>query len=288
MLDSGLGRLVGKVGLHGDRAVALRRLDEHRRVWEHGVPVPRLLGFTAASSVVGDRLLIVAEYLTGQDAEDSRSLPSGVMGEAMYSAGAALAGLHGVPVECFGDSDSGLDRGFATWGAAVSSRVELLARAYSERGGSLDWEVEGLVAAGLVLLGRLADEVSVVVRPAVAHLDVYLPNILLDAEGCFRALLDLEHVRWVDPVMDFVKPAMWMFEDQPWWAERFVCGYRSVGGWPQLWSERLAVATGLELLTGVNYWTRVRDLSMREDYVRRLRVWVRSDGVDGVWPATAW
>jgi hypothetical protein len=46
----------------------------------------------------------------------------------------------------------------------------------------------GLVSAGLALLGRLADEVSPVVRPAVAHLDVYLPNILVNPKGvsaCF-------------------------------------------------------------------------------------------------------
>ncbi|MGH3623494.1 MAG: phosphotransferase [Sciscionella sp.] len=129
------------------------------------------------------------------------------------------------------------------------------------------------------------EEVSPVARPAVAHLDVYMPNILLDDEGGFRVLLDLEHLRWVDPVMDFVKPAMWMFPDQQSWAEAFADGYQAAGPWPACWSERLAVATGMELLTGVEYWTRVADHAMREDYLRRLRVWVRSDGADHVWSA---
>lgn len=285
VLDSGLGPLVGKVRLSGGSEVVLSRLTEHRRVWEHGVPVPTLLGFTPASDAVGDRLLIVSEYLPGQDAEDtSRSLPATVLEEAMYSLGAALARLHRVPAAAFGDSRTGLGFGAERWDAAVAARIEVLARAYGDQDGALDGPVSGLVASGLALLGQLAGEVSPVVRPAVAHLDLYLPNILLDTVGSFRALLDLEHLRWVDPVMDFVKPAMWMFEDRPRWAESFVSGYRTLGEWPQRWSERLAVATGLELLTGVDYWMRVRDQPMCDDYVRRLRAWVRSDGADHVWP----
>lgn len=85
------------------------------------------------------------------------------------------------------------------------------------------------------------------------------------------------------PVMDFVKPAMWMFEGQPGWAQAFVDGYRLSARWPRCWPERLAVATGLELLAGVDYWARVNDQPMRDDYVRRLRAWVRSEGVDHVW-----
>lgn len=148
---------------------------------------------------------------------------------------------------------------------------------------ALDDAPLSLIEAGIGLLCRLADEVSPVVRPAVAHLDVYLPNILLNVDGTFRILLDLEHVRWVDPVMDFVKPAMWMFTEEPAWADAFVDGYRSAGAWPDRWPERLSVATGLELLTGVQYWTQVADHAMREDYVRRLRAWVRSDGAAHVW-----
>ena len=51
------------------------------------------------------------------------------------------------------------------------------------------------VSAGLALLGHLAAGVSPAVRPAVAHGDVYLPNMLLDEAGRFQVSLDLEHVR---------------------------------------------------------------------------------------------
>ncbi|MGH3889763.1 MAG: phosphotransferase family protein [Pseudonocardiaceae bacterium] len=283
VLDSGVGRLVGKVALGEHHQVVIDRLAEHRRVWKHGVPVPRLLAFTASSDAVDDRLLIVSEYLPGRDAEEaSRFAPAVTMVEAMRATGSAVARLHQVPVEAFGDPVTGLGAGPATWSEVVAGRTELLGRAY----GHVEGVPAALISAGLALLGRLADAVSRVVQPAVAHLDLYLPNVLLDDEGRFQVLLDLEHVRWVDPVMDFVKPAMWMLAGRPAWAEVFADGYRAVGGWPERWTERLAVVTGLELLTGIEYWTRVGDRQMRQDYLRRLRVWVRSDGADHVWPPT--
>jgi aminoglycoside phosphotransferase (APT) family kinase protein len=281
MLDSGLGRLVAKVALTGHDQVVLDRLAEHHRVFEHGVPVPRLLAFDPDCHAVGGQLLIVYGYLPGRDADHaSRSLPGTVMAEAMRAAGGAVAGLHQVPVGAFGDPVTGLGAGPGTWSAVIAGRVELLRRSY--RSFAVQ---DGAIPAGLVLLGGLADDVSPLVRPAVSHLDLYLPNILLDDEGRFRALLDLEHVRRVDPVMDFVKPGMWMLAGRPDWAEAFEDGYREVAGWPERWPERLAVATGLELLTGVGYWAQVGDHQMRDDYLRRLRDWVRSDGSGHVWPS---
>jgi hypothetical protein len=41
----------------------------------------------------------------------------------------------------------------------------------------------------------------------------------------FCLLLDLEHVRWADPMMDFVKPALWIFDRHPEWSSDFTYGY---------------------------------------------------------------
>jgi aminoglycoside phosphotransferase (APT) family kinase protein len=174
---------------------------------------------------------------------------------------------------------TGLGAGPGGWEEVVTSRIERLRSAYHD----IDDVSVSLVDDGMALVCRLAQGLSPVVRPAVAHLDVHLPNILLDHQAQFRALLDLEHVRWVDPVMDFVKPAMWIFTHRPGWAEAFVEGYRATGGWPARWPQRISVASGLELLTGVEYWTRVSDQEMREDYLQRLWTWVRSDGETHVW-----
>lgn len=280
VLDSAVGRIVGKVQMADHAKVVLDRLAEHQRVAEHGVPVPKLLGFTSASAPVGGRLLIVFEYLPGSDAEDaSRLLPPEVMVGVLRSTGAALACLHRVPVDAFGDAVAGVRPDFRTWGEVVMARAELLRRAYADRDGDLGSDAS-VVSGGLDLLVQLGDAVSGEARPAVAHLDLYLPNILVDADGRFRAILDLEHLRWVDPAADFVKPAMWMFEGRPEWRDAFLDGYDTSG--LRCWSERLSVATGLELLTGVDYWSRVNDQAMRDDYLRRLRAWVRSDGAEHV------
>ncbi|WP_172803219.1 aminoglycoside phosphotransferase family protein [Alloactinosynnema sp. L-07] len=282
VLDSAVGPLVGKVLLCGDRDVVRRRIAEHQRVWECGVPVPRVLGVTRSSPAAGGRLLIVSQYRSGQDAQDAAATVSATaVEEVMRATGAALNQLHQVPVPAFGDQASGLFPGPRTWSAVVDARVELLHSAYRDHDPGVS---DGVIEAGLTLLAELATEVSPVVRAGTAHLDLYLPNILCDPDGRFLMLLDMEHLRWVDPVMDFVKPAMWMFDGQPGWAEAFVDGYRSAGAWPDRWSQRLAVASGWELLTGVDYWSRVRDTAMREDYLRRLRAWVRSDGAGHVWP----
>lgn len=289
VFDSGRGALIGKVAPARRAAVAVRRLAEYRRVWEHGVPMPRLLGFTDSGDLADGRLLIVYEYLPGRDAEDAaRTLPPAAMERVLADAGAALARLHQVPVTAFGDAVTGVTAGPDSWGAAVASRAERLARTYRDRrdrAGVPDGDAE-LVTAGLSLLAELAHAVSPPVRPAVTHLDVYLPNILVGEDGRFRALLDFEHLRWADPVLDFVKPAMWMFERRPGWAEAFTGGYRAAGEWPRRWAERFAVASGLELLLGLDHWARTGERAMYDDYLRRLRTWVRSDGADHAWPAT--
>lgn len=276
VVRSSLGRLTVKIGHGVTDGVPSARLAEHARLWKHGIAVPRLLAWGS----VAEHLVAVTEYLPGIDAAEALKVQGDRgIAEAMRAVGAAIAQLHGVPVTGFGDPVTGLGTGPSRWSDVVGSRIERLRVDYHG-----DERVGGrLTDDGLTLLAGLANALPANVAAAPAHLDVYLPNILLDQGGAFRALLDLEHVRWVDPVMDFVKPAMWIFDGRPAWAEAFVDGYRSAAGWPQGWPIRIAVATGLELLTGVAYWIQVGDDSMREDYQRRLSHWVRSEGEAHVW-----
>lgn len=281
VLASTKGRLVGKVAIRQPSPAVLSRLEEHQRIAGSGVPVPEVLAFTASSEQVGGRMLVIARYMPGSDAEEAfPQLPDWKVLTALHECGRAVARLHLVPVPNFGNVETGLGDGPSSWVEYVVGCLERLERAYRDS----DGDIGALVAAGLKLLWRLTEDVSPVVSPAVAHLDLYLPNILLDEAGSFRALLDLEHLRWVDPAMDFVKPGMWVFEEHPEWCAAFLAGYESAAGRGERWAERVSVATGLELLTGVNYWTKVGADDMRQDYVRRLQAWVRSDGVSGAWP----
>jgi aminoglycoside phosphotransferase (APT) family kinase protein len=277
VLTSAQGRLVGKVATRPPSPAVVSRLEEHQRIAGFGVAVPTLLAFTSVSNQVGGRMVLVARYLPGSDAEEAfPGLPERKVLAELHECGRALARLHQVPVPNFGQIDTGLGEGPASWADYVSGRIERLERAYRDS----ETEMGSLAAAGLKLLWRLAEDVSVVVSPAIAHLDLYLPNILLDEMGEFRSLLDCEHLRWVDPAMDFVKPGMWVFDDHPEWSDSFIDGYDMEAGHRVQWRERVSVATGLELLTGIEYWARVGADDMRRDYLRRLQDWVRSDGLD--------
>jgi len=77
--------------------------------------------------------------------------------------------------DAFGDPVTGLGPGPATWSEVVTGLIEVLRRAY----GHVEDVPAAVVSAGLALLGTLADSVS----PVVAHLDLYLPNVLLGARA---------------------------------------------------------------------------------------------------------
>ncbi len=124
--------------MRDDGDVVLYRLAEHRRVWERGVAVPRVLGYTPSSEPVGDRLLIVSEYLAGQDGEDaSRALPESALADAVHSVGMTLSELYQLLVQVFGDPVTGLRPGPRTWSEAVASRVEVLQCAYRDEAGGV-------------------------------------------------------------------------------------------------------------------------------------------------------
>ena len=285
ILDSQIGPLVARVTLHNRGRAALSRLHEHQRVWEQGAPVPKLYGYSPLPTDA-DRILIVTEYLEGQDAEDAQhSIAPGAMTAAIHAAGAAVAKLHRISAPLFGEpyqtiSNSTNSTASPTWADAVRNHAENLCRAYHD----MELPCATLIQVGIRLLRQLADDLPVQVRPSPTHLDVYLPNILLDPSHRFRALLDLEHIQWTDPVRDFVKPAMWIFEAHPFLLEPFTAGYRSVLPWPSNWDVRMSTATGWELLTGVRYWTRTGNSAMRDDYIRRLRHWVDTEGGGQTWP----
>lgn len=271
LLDTAEGLVLGKVAVRPPSPAVAERLDEHRRAGAHGVPVPRLLAWTEASPPVGGRMLLACDYLPGLDAEEllprlSQEQRAGMMRQA----GAALARLHRVSAPGFGDPASGVGTGPDTWDDYVAGRLTQLRHHHAEAGtASIAW-----VAEAISMVERLAARVSPWVRPALVHHDVYLPNLLAGDDGEFVALLDLEHLRRVDPVTDFVKPAMWVFEFHPELAEPFREGYRAVNGWPQDFEQRFALVMGLELLTGIPYWRQVGDRTMADDYLHRLRCWL--------------
>ncbi len=282
VLDTPVGPVVGKL-ITGPSPSMEARLREHRRAWQVGVPVTRILAFSTSTAALGPDMVVVAEFVAGTDAEAALpSLEPDVAIRVMRDAGGAIAALHGMGALCFGDPErSGADADPVSWAEYVGARAADLAESHRR----VDGVSEAVLATGRGLVVELAEAVSSVVEPVPVHGDVYLPNLLLSEEGRFVALLDLEHMRWLDPIMDFVKPAMWMFGDRPDWAEAYAQGYETPRGLPRRCTERFSVCMGLELLTGVEYWQQVGNPAMAQDYSTRLRRWVDSGGAVTGWLA---
>ncbi len=276
MNSSTRGLIVCKV-LVGVGTAVVERLHAHQRLCEAGVPVPALVGFEPVSEVLGGRLLVVSEYLPGRDAADALpGMSAADVGALMRGTGSAVASLHGVRgPQRFGDGETGILPGPSTWPEVVEQRLALL--------NATTTSDPGLTRRAAAIARDLAAGLDFVV-PATAHLDLFLPNLLVDDDRRFLRLLDLEHVRVVDPVADMVKPGMWMFGDHPEWADDFVAGYcAAAGSWPAAWEARIAVASGLELLSGCGYWQLVGDRDMFCDYESRLQAWADTGGAAHAW-----
>jgi aminoglycoside phosphotransferase (APT) family kinase protein len=129
-----------------------------------------------------------------------------------------------------------------------------------------------VVAVVQALEGEAAALVDIV-QPGLTHLDLYLPNVLT-RRGRLAALLDFEHARWWDPAADFVKLAMWVFEQHPGARTPFWAGYAAAGGRLPAGAARVRVCAGLEWLSGLLYWHQAGDLGMYADYHQRLHAWL--------------
>src|SRR5438105_6682615 len=164
------------------------------------------------------------------------------------------------------------------WLGFTRSTLAILQKTWCRRDEKTDHRQAGLLprpsleSASEAILSAVR-RVSCEIRPAVVHRDLYLPNTLV-AAGRFRCLLDFEHARSTDPLSDFVKLAMWVFEKFPGSESEFRSGYGSDPLMTKDGGMRYHVAMGLELLSGLVYWKTTGQSAMLADYQRRLGQWL--------------
>ncbi|WP_406070128.1 phosphotransferase family protein [Micromonospora sp. NBC_01638] len=145
-------------------------------------------------------------------------------GPARYDLGVALAALHRVTGDRFGYDDG--RAGGPTWRAAFTAMLDaLLADA-------IDWHVRLPVTPDRLhtLVGRHADVLDEVRRPALLHFDCWDGNVLAapDPDGRLRlhGLVDGERFLYGDPLLDLVSPLLFRrVEDEP--EHPLLRGYRS-------------------------------------------------------------
>jgi aminoglycoside phosphotransferase (APT) family kinase protein len=94
----------------------------------------------------------------------------------------------------------------------------------------------------------VAEEISELVEPRLAHRDLYLDNVLVGDHGRISAIIDLDLAEAWDPVVDFVKPRSQVFPLIPGAEEAFEAGYaETAGGLPAAFEQRVRVVEVLEL-----------------------------------------
>lgn len=255
------------------RSAQLGKMRSLRQVLElvatHHVPAPRVLYFSEGTASFAGRPWLVQEFLAGEDGEDALAGMAVPQRAAFFrDFGAAVARLHAIDLGYFAE-DPVASRREETWASVVASRVERLTNDHRQAGLLPPRSIE---RAGEAILSA-SRTVSPEVRPALVHRDLYLPNTLV-AAGRFRCLLDFEHARSADALIDFVKLTMWVFDKVPGAEAEFASGYGSNPLTTRQGRRRYHVALGLELFSGSLYFQKTGQSEMLADYQRRFSDWL--------------
>ena len=265
-----LGELLVKIRRRAADAAKLRNQAEALRLARSGgVPAPELL-YAGASDALGGRPLIVLRYIPGVDAEEALPGMDDRRRDLLFSdLGEAVGRLHGIAPPKFTDRLGTPEADLDDWADAVGRRTERAALRNREIGLLSVSEIDDVVHR----LTRTAEKVSGVVAPALTHHDLYLANVLL-RDRRFAALLDFELARAWDPMFDFVKLGMWVFEELPKSFRPFVAAYRHRVGRITDAEERLALCLALENFVALGYWVDQREARLAEASRTIIRNWL--------------
>lgn len=244
----------------------------------HGVRVPAILYMGETGVWVGDvsdqvnfwpgRPFLLQEYLPGCDAEEAwPTMDQPARIAFLRELGYETARLHTIGAQCFNEAIVAVGHE-ANWQAHMAVRLRRLERDLM-RSRALDL---GLIRKARTRLQRLADGVAPSVRPALVHRDLSLRNTLIEG-GRFAALLDFEHARFSDPVLEQVALYLSLFNREPGLLAPFLEGYRSVIPHPYPNErDRFELLMGMELLGRLAYaWRTGRH---DKDLAARVAAWL--------------
>lgn len=214
-----------------------------------------------------ERPLVILRYVPGVDAEDVLPGMDDSRRASIFSDfGDAIRRLHTVALPKFTNRIGTPEADVNDWTTVVSQKAEDAA--------SLNHKIGVLTASDVAdihdrLINAAAD-VSEVVSPTLIHHDLYMANVLIN-DGRFAALLDFGQAKAWDPMFDFVKLGMWVFERWPESLAPFMSGYcRSVDRLPRA-EERLVVSLTLENLVSLPYWLNRGDDRLAKNSMDLLR-----------------
>ncbi|AUY50418.1 aminoglycoside phosphotransferase family protein [Streptomyces sp. CB01881] len=275
------GRYLIKSGIRRPHQADLyRQVTAQQIAAASGVSTPLVVAVGAADSPL-QRPCYVQTWIEGADA--ATMLPRMDAQETARFAGALgrqVATVHQIPGPRFAE-DCAATTTYPTWPAACLARLQKLTAAIEETA-VLPPAVLYAVADRLTaLVGQLGENVV----PRLSHRDLYLPNTLITSGNGQVAILDWEAAAFYDPVWDFVKLGMWVFERHPELRAPFLAGYTDVAPLPDGFHERLMIYQGIEYLAGFPYFGSAwPDDGMLAAFRTLLAGWMDAQGLDGERP----
>ncbi|MGC4746056.1 phosphotransferase family protein [Micromonospora sp. DT201] len=220
---------VGTPLLRYERGLCAAEARYFRLVAEHAPQVPVPLVWDHGTDPAYGEWLVTA-LLPGRSLHELAVAGVAVDdGPARYDLGVALAALHRVTGDRFG-YDGGRAGG-STWRIAFTAMLDALLADATEWNVRLPVTPERLHA----LVGRHADVLDEVRRPALLHFDCWDGNVLAapDSDGRLRlcGLVDGERFLYGDPLLDLVSPVLLRrIEDDP--GHPLLRGYQATAAEP--------------------------------------------------------
>ena len=234
-----------------------------------GVPTAEVL-YAGVSATLGGRPMAIVRYIPGIDAEEALPGLDGPQRASLFSDfGAAVGRLHRIGLPHFTERIGAPEAAVGDWATVVRRAAERYADWNREVGVLAEPEIDAV--RDRLALG--AEDVAAVVSPALTHKDLYLANVLVNA-GRFAALIDFELAKGYDPLHDFVKLGMFVFELWPESVGPFMAGYRRGAGRPPEVKGRLVVCLALEHFVLLPNWVQFGEERLVRDSRDRLRNWL--------------
>jgi aminoglycoside phosphotransferase (APT) family kinase protein len=253
-----------------DPARIANAFEAQRLVTAANIRSPRMLVYDAG--VLTGRQVCVQEWLTGDDAQTA--WPHMTKHERTRFAlefGREVARVHAISGPCFSD-DVTLSRRLSSWRIGLRDYLGKYATGMGQANLLAAAELDAVVHR---IEGGIAT-LSPHIQPALTHWDLWLANTLVDA-GSFVGLIDLESAAFSDPLVDFVRLEVWVFDPYPESQEPFLTGYYEAKPVDLDTEARLEVYRGLEYFAEM-YRTKQRgEVRRTASFQERLSRWMRTE-----------
>lgn len=275
------GRYLLKIGLRRPDLADLYRQVAAQQQAAGRIPTPLVVAISDHGGAL-QRPHFVQTWVPGTDGETLLPhLGSRSLSDFGHALGTTVATMHSIPGARFAEDCAGTIT-YASWTDACQSRLARMTTD-NERAAVLPGPVLRTVTDHLAkLVGDLPDTIV----PRLTHRDLYLPNTLLLADRHAEVgLLDWESAAFYDPVWDFVKLNMWVFDQHPQLRAPFMDGYTAGEPLPEAFEERLSLYQGIEYLAAFPYFGATwPDGEMLTGFRRRLATWMDTQHLPGARP----